>query len=412
LRDTAACDEDRELASRGVRRYVAAPLIVRGEVLGALLIASADPSPPLKIDVWMYENMAQQLALAIDNATQHEQVQRLSERLAQQNVYLREEIQSLHNVGEIAGDSPAIQRLYRDIQRVAPTTSTVLISGETGVGKELAARAIHAASPRAAQPMVKINCAAIPEGMFESELFGHERGAFTSAVERRIGRFELANGATLFLDEVGELPPAVQAKLLRVLQDGEFERVGGTRTLRTDVRIIAATNRDLLKSVAAGAFRSDLYYRLNVFPVHVPPLRERRSDIPALVQAFIGQFNRQMGKHVEAIDRASLDELCRGDWPGNVRELRHVIERAMIFCDGTTLHVDLPPAPAAGARSGSADTEHAPARLADVEADHIRRVLAQTRGVIEGPHGAAATLGLKPSTLRFRMKQLGIRRRP
>lgn len=401
-------EDERALLAAGVRRYVCAPLLARGRAVGTLLFASSEAHPIARIDVWTYENIALQLALAIDNARQHEAVRRLSLRLEQQNVYLREEIQSQHNFGEIVGASAAMQRVFNDVRRVGPTTSTVLIHGETGVGKELIARAIHAASPRAAEPMVKLNCAAIPEGMVESELFGHERGAFTSAVERRIGRFELANGGTLFLDEVGELSASVQAKLLRVLQDGEFERLGGTKTIRTDVRLIAATNRNLLASVEAGTFRRDLYYRLAVFPIFVPALRDRREDIPLLAESFIAQFARRMGKRIESIDRGSLEELCRRDWPGNVRELRHVIERAMILCDGPTLIVE----PEVGSVAVATKQPEAPLHLAlvDVEAEHIRRVLRQTRGVIEGPRGAAALLGLKPSTLRFRMRRLGIRR--
>ena len=419
--------DDAELARAGVQRYVAAPLLARGRNLGALLLCFDDPHPPLKIDLWLFDNIALQLALTIDNAAIHEQVRRLSDRLREQNVYLREEIQSQHNFGEIIGRAPAIRRVLEDIERVARTSATVLIVGETGVGKELVARAIHAAGGSADQPMVKVNCAAIPEGTVESELFGHERGAFTSAVERRIGRFELANNGTLFLDEIGELPLGVQAKLLRVLQDGEFERVGGSRTLHTNARIIAAPNRALLKAVEGGPFRRALYYRLNVFPIRVPALRERPDDVPALVEAFVSQFNRRMGKNVTSIDRGWIDTLAQRDWPGNIRELRHVIERAMILCDGPCLRGErdraneTPPptgplslgaqpasaaAPATGALPGGPNA----ARLDAVEAEHIRRVLAQTGGVVEGPRGAAGLLGLKPSTLRFRMKRLGVAR--
>ena len=254
--------------------------------------------------------------------------------------------------------------------------------------------------------MVKVNCAAIPEGMVESELFGHERGAFTSAVDRRIGRFELANGGTLFLDEVGELSLAVQAKLLRVLQDGEFERVGGTKTISTNARLIAATNRDLSQSVRDGAFRSDLYYRLNVFPLHVPPLRERVDDITSLIKFFVEQYNRRMGKRVESVDPATMADLCSRPWPGNIRELRHEIERAMILSDQPVLRVG------ASEDSSAFGTRPAPssASLADAQAEHIRWALRKTNGVIEGDHGAARLLGLKPSTLRFRMKRLDIQR--
>jgi formate hydrogenlyase transcriptional activator len=403
--------QDGDLAAHGVRRYVAAPMFVRGRISGCLLMGSVDPHRVLPMDVWLYENIALQLALAIDNARQLDQVRQLSNRLAQQNVYLREEIQSEHADYAMIGESPGLQRVKAAIARVAPTDSTVLIMGETGVGKELVARALHAASPRADQPLVKINCAAIPEGMVESELFGHERGAFTSAVERRIGRFELARDGTLFLDEVGELPLAIQAKLLRVLQDGEFERVGGSKTLTSNARIIAATNRDLLQSVEAKAFRSDLYYRLNVFPIAVPPLRERRDDIPLLASAFIQQIGRRMGRAVQGLDPASAANLMQRHWPGNIRELRHEVERAMILSDGPLLHI-APPTPDQAATT----VEPAAAQpvtletLATIEADYIRQVLDHTNGVVEGPNGAARILGLKPSTLRFRMRRLGVRR--
>jgi formate hydrogenlyase transcriptional activator len=421
--------EDAELQAAGMRRYAAVPLLARGHCLGALLIGWREPLPARQIDLWLYDNVALQLALALDNALQHEQLTRLSEQMRQQNVYLREEILSEHDFSELIGESPVLQRVRADIGRVAPLDTTVLITGETGVGKELVARAIHAASRRAGLPMVKLNCAAIPEGMVESELFGHERGAFTSAFERRIGRFELAHDGTLFLDEIGELPRAVQAKLLRVLQDGTFERVGGARTLTTNARIITATNRDLLAEVDAGRFRRDLYYRLNVFPLHVPALAQRREDIPLLVEHFIAHFSRRMGRRIEGISPQSLSELTSRPWPGNIRELRHVIERAMILSDGATLVLE--PAggnsPAAVTHPGNPGDRAAPpppAALADVsppppsgsgtatinevQAEHIRRVLIETNGIIEGPRGAARRLGLHPSTLRFRIKRLGI----
>lgn len=404
---------DAELRELGVRRYVATPLFVRGRVIGCLLMGSSDPRRTLGVDVWLYENIALQLALAVDNARQIEEVRRLSDRLAQQNVYLREEIHKEHDFSDMIGHTPAMRSVHEAIARVAGTSSTVMILGETGVGKELVARAIHAASRRAEHPMVKVNCAAIPEGMVESELFGHERGAFTSAVERRIGRFELACDGTLFLDEIGELSLPVQAKLLRVLQDGQFERVGGTETLTSNARIIAASNRNLLECVAQKSFRSDLYYRLNVFPIEIAPLRDRRDDIPLLVETFISQFNRRMGKHVRAISPAAIESLCSRDWPGNIRELRHVIERAMILCDADTLEIE---GPANGTSEKAILNFTGPqpemSGLADVEADHIRKALEHTGGVIEGPRGAAKLLGIKPSTLRFRMKRLGIRRSP
>lgn len=404
-------DADQELRSIGVRRYALAPMVVRDRLIGGLLIGTADPHPIRKVDLWMYENTAMQLGLALSNAMQHEQLGQLTNRLKQQNVYLREEIQSSHGLSEMAGQAAVMDRVKENIARVANTDATVLITGETGVGKELVARAIHADSARADQPMVKVNCAAIPEGMVESELFGHERGAFTSAVERRIGRFELAHEGTLYLDEVGELPLALQPKLLRVLQDGEFERVGGTRTLVAKARIISATNRNLEQAVASGTFRADLFYRLNVFPINVPPLDQRREDIPLLVEQFVAQLSRPMGKHIESIDPASMDYLLARQWPGNVRELRHVVERAMILCDGPVLRIDT--GEAAGdlqAGDPSAARPEALPPLRALEAEHIRLALHKTGGVIQGPNGAAELLGLKPSTLRFRMKRLGIQR--
>jgi len=425
LERKTAFDLDIAFQQVGVRRYAVAPMFVRGRVIGGFFFGTADPHPALTTDVWLYENIALQLGLAVDNAVQFEELKRLTDRLAEQNVYLREEIATEHNVEGMIGRSPSIRRVFDAVARVADTDTTVLILGETGVGKELVARALHARSPRARHPLVKMNCAAIPENLVESELFGHEKGAFTSATSRRLGRFELAREGTIFLDEVGELPLAIQAKLLRVLQDGEFERVGGAETLTTDARILAATNRDLREAVERGTIRSDLYYRLNVFPIHVPPLAERRDDIPLLVDAFIAQFNRRMGKKVTSIDARSLDYVCRRDWPGNIRELRHVIERAMILCDGPVLTIEptesfsqvRSPAPSvhsAAPLAAPALSAYAPppdlSTLEQIEREHILKILNQTGGVIEGPRGAAAVLALKPSTLRSRMKRLDIRR--
>ena len=402
--------EDAELLGHGVRRYVATPLNTGGKALGLFLFGTDNPHPFLRVDVYVFENIAVQLALAIDNALHYEEIQRLSVRREQQNAYLREEIKSEQEAQGMLGSSPAMQRVRDRIARVASTESTVLISGLTGVGKELVARAVHEASRRRDQPLVKLNCAAIPEGMVESELFGHERGAFTSAVDRRIGRFELAHNGTLFLDEIGELSMALQAKLLRVLQSGEFERVGGSRTLTSNARIIAATNRDLSKALASGAFRSDLYYRLNVFPIDVPTLEERREDVPLLAQAFVEHFARRTGKRLEGIEPASLEGLCHRSWPGNVRELKHVIERAVILCDGPLLVVEDDAAPARAADATSRPAERELATLEEAEEALIRSALLRTGGVVEGPNGAAALLGLKGSTLRFRMKRKGIRR--
>lgn len=399
-------ENEHEYRKRSVRRYLALPLLARGRILGGFVFGTGDPRPKRKVEYWLYENIALQLALALDNAQKHEQLRRLTNQLAGQNDYLRSEIQTEQGFGEMIGATPAMTALRAEISRVAPTDTAVLITGETGVGKELVARFIHEASPRSKQPLIKVNCPSIPETMFESELFGHERGAFTSAVVKRVGRFELAAGGTLFLDEIGELSLAVQAKLLRVLQDGEFERVGGSKTLTSNARIIAATNRDLSKDVDDGRFRADLFFRLNVFPIHVPPLRDRCADIPALTQAFAAEFGKKSGKRIDRVDADDLKKLQHRRWPGNIRELRHHVERAVILCDDSVLRVISGDTDADEA-SGEAETT---SRLDVVQADEICRVLGECEWVIEGVNGAAAALGLKPSTLRFRMKRLGIKR--
>ena len=312
--------------------------------------------------------------------------------------------------GAIVGDSPPVRRLLDQIAQVAPTDSTVLIQGETGTGKELVARAIHERSHRRERPLVRVNCAALPRELVESELFGHEKGAFTGALQQRRGRFELAEGGTLFLDEVGELPLEAQAKLLRVLQEHEFDRVGGSRTLRANVRVIAATNRALQDHIAAGKFRADLFYRLNVFPLVVPPLRERRDHIPRLVEHFTVRAARKLGKRPPMILPAFLAEAGAYGWPGNIRELENFIERALIVCDGRLDATGLlTPAPVAGAVAPALPAD---GTLDEVERAHIRRVLERTAWVIEGEHGAAQILGLNPSTLRGRLRKLGIRRGP
>ncbi|HEU0199258.1 MAG TPA: sigma-54 dependent transcriptional regulator [Burkholderiaceae bacterium] len=313
----------------------------------------------------------------------------------------------------LIGESAALQHVREQIAQVAPTDSTVLIQGETGTGKELVARAIHAASERHERPLITVNCAALPRELVESELFGHEKGAFTGAAQQRRGRFELADGGTLFLDELGELPLEAQAKLLRALQERTFERVGGTRSLRTDVRVIAATNRDLSAQIAAGRFRSDLYYRLNVFPIVLPPLRERRDDIARLIGHFARKTARRLGRDFTGVSRAFIERASAYDWPGNIRELENLVERALIMSragelDGTAL-LDAPHAPAAAAPVASTVVL---ASLEEVEREHIRRVLERTRGVIEGDAGAARILGLNPSTLRGRLRKLGIGKAP
>jgi PAS domain S-box-containing protein len=348
-------------------------------------------------------------------------------RLHEENLYLQEEIKSSHNFEQIIGRSPALMDVLGHVGRVAPTDASVLVTGETGTGKELIARAVHSASPRKDKPLIKVNCAALPAGLVESELFGHEKGAFSGAIAKRLGRFELADGGTIFLDEIGELPAEAQVKLLRVLQEREFDRVGGSAPIRVNVRVIAATNRDLLQEVRDKRFREDLYYRLNVFPIRLPPLRERRDDIPLLVHFLVNKFAPRIGRRLDGVSRETMQRLQEYPWPGNVRELENVLERAVILATAPTLEVapDLLPAMAKArpteeqAQPEGAGAVATPARetpvqsllpLEAVEREHILTVLRHTHWVITGPRGAARVLGLNPSTLRSRIKKLGISR--
>ncbi|MCU7797847.1 MAG: sigma 54-interacting transcriptional regulator [Candidatus Thiodiazotropha sp. (ex Myrtea spinifera)] len=368
--------------------YTSTPIYEEGKLAGAVVV---------------FKDISERKQAEQNLLTAFQEVKQLKERLQDQNVYLQEEIRQDHNFGEIIGQSAPVQQLLQGVQQVAATDATVLILGESGTGKEMIARAIHQASSRSDKPLVKINCGAISAGLVESELFGHEKGAFTGAVGERKGRFELADGGTLFLDEVGELPLDTQVKLLRAIQEQEFERVGGNATIRVDVRIIAATNRNLHEQVQHGAFRQDLYYRINVFPLQMPALRERTSDVPLLAEHFIQQARQKFGKSLEGISQKGMAALQQYSWPGNIRELQNVIERAAILSTGTVLSVDdlLP--------SRATVIEEPPLlSLEALERSHIKRTLAFTEGVISGPKGAAHILGLHPNTLRSRMLKLGI----
>ncbi|HUH64116.1 MAG TPA: sigma 54-interacting transcriptional regulator [Terracidiphilus sp.] len=383
------------------------PLISRKRTLGVLSLARLLPAPFAPRDLDFLTLVGNQVAIAVENALAYQEIAGLKDQLAQEKVYLEDEIRSELNFEEIVGRSPALRDVLQQIETVAPTDSTVLIYGETGTGKELVARAIHNLSARRDTAFVKLNCAAIPTGLLESEMFGHEKGAFTGAVAQRIGRFELANRGTVFLDEIGEIPLELQPKLLRVLQEREFERLGSSRTLRTDARLIAATNRDLSLMVEEQMFRADLFYRLNVFPVQVPSLRERPEDIPLLVRHFVQQFARRMGKAVDTIPSETMNVLVRYHWPGNIRELQNLVERAVILSAGPVLKVplnDLQAQPAAPAAIRKTET------LEEAERRLILEALDASDWVISGPRGAATALGLKRSTLQARMEKLGIRR--
>jgi formate hydrogenlyase transcriptional activator len=395
----------RTLLVAGIRCYCAVPLVSRSRRLGTLNVGRFEENSFTPAEVDLLAQSAGQIALAVENALAYRQIEELKNKLAGEKLYLEDEIRSEYRFAEIIGTSVVIKNVLRLVEIAAPADTTVLIEGETGTGKELIARALHTLSTRHERTFVKLNCAAIPGGLVESELFGHEKGAFTGAVAQKVGRFELADGGTLFLDEIGEIPLDVQSKLLRVLQEQEFERLGGTRTLRVNVRLVAATNRDLAKMMAAGQFRSDLYYRLNVFPLTLPPLRERREDIPLLVRYFVQQHARRLKRTIKSIPSDAMTALTRYPWPGNVRELENVIERSVLLSPGPALHVavDELKAQIDLARSGSAT-------LADAQRDHILAALQQTNWVVGGPSGAAARLGMKRTTLISRMQKLRLDR--
>jgi formate hydrogenlyase transcriptional activator len=393
------------LLEEGLRSAIVAPLLRARGAIGTVNVASSTPDHYSDQDAEFLTEVGRQVALAVENMLAYEEIARLKARVEQENLYLQEEIKTQHNFAEIVGQSAAIKKVLQAVETVAPTLATVLVTGETGTGKELVARAVHELSPRRAKPMVTVNCAALPAGLIESELFGYEKGAFTGAVARRIGRFELAHGGSIFLDEIGDLPMDLQAKLLRVLQDGQFERVGASHTLTVDVRVVAATNEDLEAAIEAGKFRADLYYRLNVFPIGLPPLRERKDDIPILVRHLVMKHRTRLGKPIDSIPRAVMEALVDYAWPGNVRELENVIERAVILSRGSQLELgDWLPRPRV-TRQGAAI-----ASLEEVERGYILDVLETTHWRVDGPKGAARLLALKPTTLEARMKKLGIRR--
>src|SRR6266436_2409264 len=414
----------RILRAEGLQAVCCIPLIHHGHTFGTLNLAGRRLDSFTPEDVELLQPVAAQVAIAVENALAFKEIESLKNKLAEEKLYLEEEIRSEFNFEEIIGESPALKRALAQVELAAPAGTTVLLLGETGTGKELFARAIHNLSPRRDRTFVKINCAAIPSGLLESELFGHEKGAFTGAIAQKVGRFELADRGTLFLDEVGDLPLELQPKLLRVLQEQEFERLGGNRTQRVDVRVVTATHQDLAKLVSERAFRSDLFYRLNVFPIQIPALRERAEDLPLLVRYFVQRFSRQLNKDVEYIPADVMDALAHYSWPGNVRELENLIERAVLLSPGRELRVPLAelksasisgtaqPDPSSSFTSLTSSTPPAASicTLEEAERQHILRALKQTRWRIAGPKGAAVLLDIKRTTLQARMRKLGIRR--
>jgi formate hydrogenlyase transcriptional activator len=414
---------ERRLVAEGIQSLCALPLVFQGKCIGTLGLISRERDRYSEEDAVFLQEVANQVVLAIQNMQSYQEIDSLKARLEKENIYLREELRTEHNFEEIVGNSPAVLRALGAVDQVAPTDATVLIYGETGTGKELVARAIHNRSPRNGRALVNVNCSAISAGLVESELFGHMKGAFTGALERRIGRFELAHGGTIFLDEIGELSLETQVKLLRVLQEHEFEPVGSSHPVRVDVRVIAATNRNLREAMQAGLFRSDLFYRLNVFPIELPPLRERRSDIPQLVAFCVSRFSKRLGKKIDGVSRESMEKLMNYPWPGNIRELQNVIERAVILSVDPTLRLDRDLMPVAASTEGieTPETDASEQRqedlkspnplptLDEVDRNHILTALQHAGGVVDGPKGAARILNLHPNTLRHRMGKLGIK---
>jgi formate hydrogenlyase transcriptional activator len=389
-------------AEEGFQSGCFLPIIRRNRTLGVLHLLDRRKVAFSEEDVEFLRQVASQVAIALENALEFSELSESKERLEEEGLYLRDEIRTEHHFEDILGNSAGLRQVLRQVETVAPNETTVLIQGETGTGKELVARAIHALSSRQNNIFVKLNCAAIPLGLLESELFGHERGAFTGAISRKVGRFEIAHKGTLFLDEVGDIPLELQPKLLRVLQEQEFERLGGTRSIRTDVRLIAATNRDLARMMEQGTFRADLYYRLNVFPIHIPPLRERRDDIPILARYFVDKFAKSMNRKITRVPDSVMDTLVRYAWPGNIRELQNFIERAVILTEGSVLRT-----PLGELREGKSKSSPG-ATLKEVERKHVLQVLRDTNWTLGGASGAAARLGIPRTTLIYRMRRLGI----
>jgi formate hydrogenlyase transcriptional activator len=397
--------EDESYLQEGLGRMINLPMVVQEACLGTLNIGSIEEGYPDPAEVDFLQQVATQIGFAIAHVNAYEEIHRLKQQLVRENVYLEEQLNASQDFGIVVGRSQTFEHVLTLARQAAPTNTTVMVTGETGTGKEVLARAIHEQSLRRDRAFVRLNCAALPAGLIESELFGHERGAFTGAEQQRIGRFELADGGTLFLDEIGEMPLEAQAKLLRVLQDGLVDRVGGATAIPVDVRVIAATNTDLQRAIQQGRFRSDLYYRLNVFPIHMPPLRERPEDIPILARYFLRVHSQRLKRQCEDFDGLSMERLVHYAWPGNVRELENIVERGLILCRDRLLRID--PAMV----NAHVSTESTPRRtLHDEERHHILQTLTLLDWRIEGLGGAADQLGLAPSTLRSRMLKLAIRR--
>ena len=398
----------RKFVELGLKSICSVPLLLRGQIRGTLALTRTTSEEAWSPDdVEFLAQVTKQIAIAVENSLSYRELTEIKERLATEKLYLEDEIRLDQNIGNMIGGSAAFQSVQRSVQVVAPTDSTVLILGETGTGKELVARAIHELSGRSKGSFVKVNCAAIPASLLESELFGHEKGSFTGALAQKLGRFELAHNGTLFLDEIGEMPLELQPKLLRALQEQEFERVGGTRTIRTNARLVAATNRDLKAMADEGKFRSDLYYRLHVFPLNVPPLRERRDDIPLLIRYFVQKFAQRIGREIETVSNQALEALTRYDWPGNIRELQNVIERSVILTNGPELRVAMPEF-----SSKSPATQHGHVSKVPEANERLRilEALKEASGQVGGPNGAAARLGMKRTTLQSRMRKYNIAR--